>query len=168
MQDLRGLDGVVAAARDAHGDEAAEAIRTLLSTPPVETGLEQPPKIGTWVDPVPLPQVLLRGRDRALPRDAAGRLVEMLALPTPCGMDELAEACAPGTVAEFGWALFRQWLDAGKPSKDAWALRQLGRTGDDDTVRLLTPVIRAWPGRAGTRTPSTASACSPRSAPTWR
>ncbi|MGC4955094.1 DUF4132 domain-containing protein [Actinomadura citrea] len=149
VQDLRGLDGVVAAARDAHGDEAAEAIRTLLSTPPVETGLEQPPKIGTWVDPVPLPQVLLRGRDRALPRDAAGRLVEMLALPTPCGMDELAEACAPGTVAEFGWALFRQWLDAGKPSKDAWALRQLGRTGDDDTVRLLTPVVRAWPGEGG-------------------
>ncbi|MFD0535648.1 hypothetical protein ACFQY7_19785 [Actinomadura luteofluorescens] len=168
VRDLRGLDGVVAAARDAHGEEAAEAVRALLSTPPLGTGLEEPPKVGAWLDPTPLPQVLLRGRDRALPRDAVDHLVGMLALPTSYGVEELAEAFAPGTLAEFGWALFRQWLDAGKPSKDAWALRQLGRTGDDDTVRLLTPVIRAWPGRAGTRTPSTAWTCSPRSAPTWR
>ncbi|MBB6395875.1 hypothetical protein BKA00_002789 [Actinomadura coerulea] len=151
LSDLRGLDGVVAAARDAHGDEAAEAIRTLLSTPPVETGLDKPPAVGAWVDPTPLPQVLLRGRERALPRDAVGRLVELLALPAPYAMDELAEACAPGTLSGFGWALFQQWLDAGKPSKDAWALRQLGRTGDDDTVRRLTPVIRAWPGEGGHR-----------------
>ncbi|MEU8310123.1 DUF4132 domain-containing protein [Actinomadura sp. NPDC048955] len=149
VRDLRGLDGVVAAARDAHGEEAAEALRTLLSTPPVETGLDKAPAIGAWVDPTPLPQVLLRGRDRALPRDAVDHLVGMLALPTSYGVEELAEAFAPGTLAEFGWALFRQWLDAGKPSKDAWALRQLGRTGDDDTVRLLTPVIRAWPGEGG-------------------
>ncbi|GAA4387639.1 hypothetical protein GCM10023088_60010 [Actinomadura verrucosospora] len=149
VRDLRGLDGVVAAARDAHGDEAAEAVRTLLSTPPVETGLDRPPAVGAWLDPTPLPQVLLRGGERALPREAVGRLVEVLALPTPYAMDELAEACAPGTLSEFGWALFQQWLDAGKPSKDAWALRQLGRTGDDDTVRRLTPVIRAWPGEGG-------------------
>ncbi|MEV4005266.1 DUF4132 domain-containing protein, partial [Actinomadura sp. NPDC049753] len=149
VRDLRGLDGVVAAARDAHGDEAAEAVRTLLSAPPVETGLDKPPAVGAWLDPTPLPQVLLRGRERALPRDAVGRLVEVLALPAPYAMDELAEACAPGTLSDFGWALFQQWLDAGKPSKDAWALRQLGRTGDDDTVRRLTPVIRAWPGEGG-------------------
>ncbi|GAA2281801.1 hypothetical protein GCM10010402_43450 [Actinomadura luteofluorescens] len=149
LQDKCGLDEVVGAARDAHGEEAAEAVRALLSTPPLGTGLEEPPKVGAWLDPTPLPQVLLRGRDRALPRDAVGRLVETLAFPTPYGVEELAEAFAPGTLAEFGWALFRQWLDAGKPSKDAWALRQLGRTGDDDTVRLLTPVIRAWPGEGG-------------------
>ncbi|MGI5208816.1 DUF4132 domain-containing protein [Spirillospora sp. CA-108201] len=149
VRDLRGLDGVVAAARDAHGEEAAEALRALLSTPPVETGLDKAPVIGAWMDPTPLPQVLLRGRDRALPREAVGHLVGMLALPTSYRVEELAEAVAPGTLAEFGWALFRQWLDAGKPSKDAWALRQLGRTGDDDTVRLLTPVIRAWPGEGG-------------------
>ncbi|NDU73908.1 DUF4132 domain-containing protein [Actinomadura sp. DSM 109109] len=149
LRDLRGLDGVVAAAREAHGGEAAEAVRALLTAPPAETGLEPPPKTGAWVDPTPLPQVLLRGRDRALPRDAVVRLVELLALPTPYGTDELAEACAPDTLSGFGWALFQQWLDAGKPSKDAWALRQLGRTGDDDTVRLLTPVVRAWPGEGG-------------------
>ncbi|MES9544201.1 DUF4132 domain-containing protein [Actinomadura sp. NPDC000600] len=149
LLDAHGPDAVAAAARDAHGGEAADAIGELLSRPAAETGLDQPAKIGAWADPAPLPQVLLRGRDRALPLDAVSRLIELLALPTPHGMDELAEACAPGSVAEFGWALFRQWLDAGKPSKDAWALRQLGRTGDDETVRLLTPVIRAWPGEGG-------------------
>ncbi|WP_141584620.1 DUF4132 domain-containing protein [Actinomadura sp. WMMA1423] len=151
LRDAHGLDAVVAAARAVHGDEAADAIGELLTLPPAETGLDQPVKIGAWADPAPLPQVPLRGRDRALPLDAVGRLIELLTLPTPHGMDELEEACAPGSVAEFGWALFRQWLDAGKPSKDAWALRQLGRTGDDETVRRLTPVIRAWPGEGGHR-----------------
>ncbi|MFE9101843.1 DUF4132 domain-containing protein [Actinomadura geliboluensis] len=144
-----GLPGVVDAARAAHGDEAAGAVEELLSLAPGETGLAQPVKTGTWVDPAPLPQVLLRGRDRALPLDAVRALIELLTLDAPHGMDEVAAACEPGSVAEFGWALFQQWLDAGKPSKDGWALRQLGRTGDDGTVRRLTPVIRAWPGEGG-------------------
>ncbi|WP_301178121.1 DUF4132 domain-containing protein [Actinomadura geliboluensis] len=144
-----GLPAVVDAARAAHGDEAADAVEELLSLAPTETGLAQPVKTGIWVDPAPLPQVLLRGRDRALPPDAVRALIELLTLDAPHGMDELAAACEPGSVAEFGWALFQQWLDAGKPSKDGWALRQLGRTGDDGTVRRLTPVIRAWPGEGG-------------------
>jgi hypothetical protein len=149
LREAHGVAGVVDATRGAHGDEAADAIGELLSTPPSGTGLEQPAKVGPWVDPAPLPQVLLRGRERALPLDAVRRLIELLTLLTPHGMGELREACEPESLAEFGWALFRQWLDAGKPSKDGWALRQLGRTGDDETVRRLTPVIRAWPGEGG-------------------
>ncbi|WP_433472696.1 DUF4132 domain-containing protein [Spirillospora sp. CA-142024] len=149
LLDAHGLRAVVDAARDAHGDEAAKAIEDLLSTPPAETGLAQPANIAAWVDPAPLPQVLLRGRDKALSLDATRALIELLTLPAAYGMDEVAKACTPDSVAEFGWALFRQWLDAGKPSKDAWALRQLGHTGDDETVRRLTAVIRAWPGEGG-------------------
>ncbi|QKG20389.1 DUF4132 domain-containing protein [Actinomadura verrucosospora] len=144
-----GRDGVVDAARDAHGGEAADAVEALLSASPVETGLEQPAKTGEWADPAALPQVLLRGGGRALPADAVRHLIELLTLPAPYGMDELRAACEPGSVAEFGWALFEKWREAGNPPRDRWAMTQLGRTGDDATVRLLTPVIRAWPGEGG-------------------
>ncbi|MBO2457160.1 DUF4132 domain-containing protein [Actinomadura violacea] len=149
VTDAHGLAGAVAAARDAHGDEAAAAVEELLSAPPAGTGLERPAKVAGWIDPAALPQVRLRGRDRALPVDAVRRLLELLTLPTSTGMDEVKGRCEPDSVAAFGRALFRQWREAGAPSKDGWALTQLGRTGDDETVRLLTPVIRAWPGEGG-------------------
>ncbi|WP_067457329.1 DUF4132 domain-containing protein [Actinomadura macra] len=143
------LAGIVAATRTAHGDEAAAAIGELLAAHPAGTGLVQPPKIGEWLDPAVLPQVLLRGGDRALPREAARRLLELLAMSVPHGMEEIRRVCEPESVAEFGWALFQKWREAGKPSKDGWALTQLGRSGNDATVRLLTPVVRAWPGEGG-------------------
>ncbi|TDD94784.1 DUF4132 domain-containing protein [Actinomadura rubrisoli] len=146
-----GRAAVVDAARAVHGDEAADAIGLLLAAHPVETGLVRPPKIGDWADPAALPQVLLRGRERALPQAATRRLIELLALPDPYGLDEVWEACDPESLAEFGWALFQRWRDAGGPSKESWALAQLGRSGDDETVRRLTPVIRAWPGEGGHR-----------------
>jgi hypothetical protein len=143
------LGGIVAAARVAHGAEAASALDALLSAHPVETRLVQPSKMGDWVDPAVLPQVLLRGREQALPVDATRRLVDLLTVPSPYGMDVIGEACDPESVAEFGWALFQRWRESGTPSKDGWALTQLGRTGDDETVRRLTSVIRAWPGEGG-------------------
>ncbi|WP_242894684.1 DUF4132 domain-containing protein [Actinomadura litoris] len=146
---LRHLDGdVVAAAKDAHGAEAAEAVAALLAAHPAETGLVQPPKIGDWMDPAALPQVLLRGRDLALPADATRRLVELLAMPVRYDA-EATRDLDRASVAEFGRALFRKWRDAGAPSKDTWALVQLGRSGDDETVRRLTPIVRAWPGEGG-------------------
>ncbi|TDD66480.1 DUF4132 domain-containing protein [Actinomadura darangshiensis] len=148
LQGAHGLDGVVAAGR-AHGDEPATAVAELLSMSPAWSGLDRPAKAGGWVELAALPQVLLRGGERALPLDATGHLIDLLTLTTPHEMDELRRVCEPDTIAGFGWALFQQWLDAGKPAKDAWALRQLGRTGDDETVRRLTPVMRAWPGEGG-------------------
>ncbi|MGI5163270.1 DUF4132 domain-containing protein [Spirillospora sp. CA-253888] len=59
------------------------------------------------------------------------------------------EACEPGSLAAFGWALFERWREAGAPAKHGWALAQLGATGDDGTVRALVPVVRAWPGEGG-------------------
>ncbi|WP_242907056.1 DUF4132 domain-containing protein [Actinomadura terrae] len=148
---LRHLDGdVVAAARDAHGDEAADAVGALLAAHPAETGLVQPPKIGDWMEPAALPQVLLRGRDLALPPEAVRRLVELLAMPVPYGADATRDLDR-ASVAEFGWGLFQKWRDVGAPSSDTWALVQLGRSGDDETVRRLTPIVRAWPGEGGHR-----------------
>ncbi|MCX4744447.1 DUF4132 domain-containing protein [Kitasatospora sp. NBC_01287] len=86
----------------------------------------------------------------ALPADAAQHLITMLALSKPGaeypGVAMVAELCTPASAAEFGWALFELWRLAGMPPKDSWALHALALLGDDDTVRRLTPVLRAWPG----------------------
>jgi hypothetical protein len=62
------------------------------------------------------------------------------------GVDVVREACDPVSLAEFSWAVFLCWQGRGAPTKDNWALTQLGLLGDDTTVRRLAPLIRAWPG----------------------
>ncbi|WP_030172230.1 DUF4132 domain-containing protein [Spirillospora albida] len=142
---------VVAAARAAHGDAAADAVGEILAAHPGRTGLYPRPEIGDWADTAALPQPPMRGGERALPAAATRRLIELLTLPAPGGLDEVRDALEPGALTGFGWTLFQKWRDAGAPSKDGWALTQLGITGDDETVRRLTPVIRAWPGEGGHR-----------------
>ncbi|KAB2364018.1 DUF4132 domain-containing protein, partial [Actinomadura montaniterrae] len=147
-----GIGGVVDAAR-AHGDKAAEAIEALLAADPLEVLPAKIPAVGDWADVRVLPQILLRDRERALPETAVPHVLTMLAMSKPgevyAGVDVVRELCDPASLAEFGWALFRRWEADGAPSKDAWALAQLGWLGDDGTVRRLTPVIRAWPGDGG-------------------
>ncbi|HEU5029790.1 MAG TPA: DUF4132 domain-containing protein, partial [Spirillospora sp.] len=147
-----GASGIVDAAR-AHGDKAAEAIEALLAVDPLEILPAKIPAVGDWADVRMLPQILLRDGERALPDAAAAHVLTMLAMSKPgevyAGIDTVRELCDPASLAEFGWALFRRWEAGGAPSKDGWALAQLGWLGDDGTVRRLTPVIRAWPGDGG-------------------
>ena len=144
-----GADAVVEAARR-YGAEAGEAIAALLAADPLEVLPARIPKPPAWLDLPALPQVRLRDGDRALPTEATGHLVTMLALSKPGGVypgvDIVREACDPASLAEFAWAIFRRWRTGGAPAKDGWALDQLGWLGDDETVRRLTPLIRAWPG----------------------
>ncbi|MFD0267234.1 DUF4132 domain-containing protein [Streptomyces sp. NPDC127106] len=133
-----------------HGPQAVDAIGELLDADPLVTAL--PAKTvepGVWADPAVLPQLKLRTGE-ALPTGATGHLLRMLAFGAPGspypGVEEVREIADPASFAEFGWAVFDEWRLAGMPAKDAWALHQLGGTGDDDTVRLLSPVIRSWPG----------------------
>ncbi|RSN68896.1 DUF4132 domain-containing protein [Actinomadura sp. WAC 06369] len=139
-----GADAVAAACPG-----AADELRTLLTAHPVQTGLVKRPAVGDWVRQAALPQVLLRGGDRALPEAHVPRLLELLALPVPYGLDELRAAFEPASLAELGWSVFAHWLDLGRPSKESWALAQLGGSGDDEAVRRLAPLIRAWPGEGG-------------------
>jgi hypothetical protein len=135
------------------GGEAAGAIEVLLAADPLEALPTKMPTAGEWIDPAVLPQVLLRGGERALPVAALGHLLTMLAMSKPgeayAGVGMVRELCDPESLAEFSWALFQRWQASGAPSKDGWALAQLGLLGDDETVRRLTPVIRAWPGEGG-------------------
>jgi predicted DNA-binding WGR domain protein len=146
-------DATVLRAARSHGAEAEKAVEALLAADPLDTVPARLPKIGTWADPALLPQVLLRDRTLALPPESVGHLLTMLGISRPgevyAGLAVVRETCDPTSLAEFGWAVFERWRMAGMPAKDGWALTGLGWIGDDETVRRLTPVIRAWPGQGG-------------------
>jgi hypothetical protein len=147
-----GAEAVVEAAR-VHGGKATGAIEALLSADPLDVLPAKMPAIGEWADSRLLPQILLRDHGHALPDTATQHVVTMLAMSRPgehyAGVDVVRDLCDPESLAEFGWELFRGWEVQGAPSKENWALTQLGLTGDDGTVRRLTPLIRAWPGDGG-------------------
>ncbi|MFE2323370.1 DUF4132 domain-containing protein [Streptomyces sp. NPDC059385] len=133
------------------GPEATEALEPLLGSDPLATALpaRMPKPAADWTDPQALPQILLKSGG-ALPASAAGHVLTMLAVSSPRaefpGLEQVRELCTRESLAAFTWALFGQWRLAGMPPKEAWALHSLGWFGDDETVRALTPVIRAWPG----------------------
>ncbi|MFV2179692.1 DUF4132 domain-containing protein [Actinomadura sp. LOL_016] len=152
IADRHGAAPILDAAR-VHGDGAAAAIETVLSTDPLELLPVRIPAVPDWANPHLLPRLLLRGGTHALPAEAVAHVLTMLAMSRPddvyAGVRVVRDICDPDSVAEFGWALFRRWRRAGDPGKAGWAFTQLALTGDDETVRRLAPVIRAWPGEAG-------------------
>ncbi len=143
----------VLAAAEPYGEAARDAVEALLSADPLAPpqGMKVP-KPALWASPTILPQVLLKGRKRALPSESVGHLTTVLALATPefpyAGIDVLAETCDRDSLCDFSWALFEQWLATGAPPKDGWALTQLVHFADEETVRRLTPLIRQWPGQS--------------------
>ncbi|WP_035749640.1 DUF4132 domain-containing protein [Glycomyces sp. NRRL B-16210] len=150
-----GPDAVLRAA-EPHGPEALTRVRDLLAAHP-HTPLAGPaPKPGPWADPAMLPPVMLRGTDPAQPRAALPRasvhhLIAALSLwstriPFP-GTDLYTEHCEPDSLRRFSLALFELWLRAEAPSKDSWAVDQLGCFGDDATAAVLGPLAFTWPGR---------------------
>ncbi|MEU6248766.1 DUF4132 domain-containing protein [Glycomyces sp. NPDC047010] len=107
---------------------------------------------GAWADPAMLPPVMLRDSSTALPAEAVRHLIAALALWTPRlpfpGVDDYAEHCDPASLQRFSLALFDLWLRADAPSKDSWAVDQLGAFGDDATATALGPLVAEWPGRS--------------------
>jgi hypothetical protein len=110
------------------------------------------PVLAAWLEGAQLPQILLRGRECALPAESVRHVLSMLAISKPgdpyAGVAVVRELADPASLAEFGWALFGAWQAMDNPPKEAWALTALGWFGDDDTVRRLAPLIRAWPGES--------------------
>ncbi|SDP15628.1 DUF4132 domain-containing protein [Lentzea jiangxiensis] len=131
-------------------EKAGAAVRTLVEVDPLDVLPAKLPEIGGWADPRLLPQVLLSDRATALSARAATNLLTTAALSKPdtvyAGLPVAVRACDPASLAEFAWAVFERWQSAGAPAGDGWALTALGRFGDDETVRRLAPLIRAWPG----------------------
>jgi hypothetical protein len=139
----------VRAAAAQYGPEAAAALEALADADPLAPAV-QLPAVGPWVSPPVLPQVLLPGRQLALPDTAIRAVATVLALGSPdyeyAGVAVLAETCDRASLTRFSLALFEQWLIAGAPWDESWALMQLMHFGDDDTVRALAPLIGRWPG----------------------
>jgi hypothetical protein len=112
----------------------------------------------SWARPEAMPQVLLRGREHALPAAATGHLIEALSKASPGRapgqrVREALDALDPGSLAEFGWHLFERWRSSGESTRIAWALAQLCWTGDDETARRLGGMARSWPGQSGIQLP---------------
>jgi predicted DNA-binding WGR domain protein len=148
-----GHTDAVRAAAQGYGPAAVEAIQTLLETDPLSVLPVKLPALPGWFVPGLLPPVLLRDGAGALPAEAVGNLVMVLALGRSsapyAGVDVVRQACEPESLAEFAWGLFQAWQAAGGDSKEGWILDTLGVVGDDETVRRLTPLILAWPGEGG-------------------
>lgn len=156
----RGYVEKVRAANVRVPDAKADALPPLFVDPPWLTKNGDPltlpkvmPKIPAWADPRSLPQVLLQGRQAALPEESAGHLLLMLAVSKPGepypGIRMAKDICDPASLSAFAWALFENWRGAEYSAKAAWAFNTLRWFGDDETVRHLSPMIRLWPGENG-------------------
>lgn len=143
----------VLAAASEYGVEVAAAVEAIVDVDPLVAALPaRLPVLPSWLDPANLPPVLLTDRQAVLPVTAAGNLCTMFAMSTLddvyVGIEPACAALDPGSLAEFAWEMFTAWRLAGYPSKQGWILTTLGVVGDDETVRRLAPMIRAWPGEA--------------------
>ncbi|WP_155830170.1 DUF4132 domain-containing protein [Glycomyces tenuis] len=137
-------------AAGAYGSEAAAALEELTGSEPLKPIGKRLPKIAGLFAPAFLPQVLLKGREKALPETAVEHLLTVLSIATPdypyAGVDVVAEHCDRESLARFSWAVFEHWLELGGPLAHQWALTQLIHFADDDTVREFAPHVRKWPG----------------------
>jgi hypothetical protein len=141
----------VTAAAEQFGTEAAKAISGQLSDDPYAPSVKVV-KPGKWAVPTALPQVLVKGGERALPAGSVMHLITVLALATPDypypGLEAVAEACDRESLTRFSLALFDLWCRSGTPSKDGWALTQLVHFADDATVAALAAKVREWPDQS--------------------
>jgi hypothetical protein len=144
----------VRAAAEHYGPEAVDAVGAVLEFDPLELYPRRMPALPAWLgNNTRLPQILLRGREYALPDASVRHVLSMLTISKPgepyAGLAVVRECADQRSLAEFAWALFGYWQTVDMPAKDGWVLTALGWFGDDETVRRLAPLVRAWPGEGG-------------------
>lgn len=147
-----GWGDTVRSAAAGYGREAAEVIDTLLTTDPVLRLPARMPALPSWLRPELLPALHARGGDDALPLDAVTNLCLMAALCQPdvvyAGIEQVIGELDAPTLAQWARAVFEQWRHAGYPAAQGWILTLQALVGDDDTVTMLSPLIRSWPGQS--------------------
>ncbi|AXE38459.1 DUF4132 domain-containing protein [Acidipropionibacterium virtanenii] len=136
------------------GPGVGTALDSVLDADPLEALPSRMPKPPTWLSPNALPPLLTRA-DTAVPATMVPDVVTVLALSRLdepyAGVEVLRESFDAGSLAAFARALFERWRIAGYPAKQGWVLDAQGLLGDDETVRMLSPLIRAWPKEGGYR-----------------
>lgn len=139
-------------ARRYNQPEVTDAVNALLALDPLDNHPTKIPTLPTFYQPSLWTRPLLKANAQSLPDSALLHLGEMLRFPQEealyPGLLQVKDACTTDSLAEFAWDLFTAWQTAGAPSKESWAFTALGVLGNDDTVRKLTPLIRAWPGES--------------------
>ncbi|NNH73766.1 DUF4132 domain-containing protein [Nocardia uniformis] len=111
-----------------------------------------PPKL-PWLHRDQLPKVWLRN-GRVLPAGAVDNLIGALALGPVSnadphgypGLPETLEQCDRDALADFGWALFDDWVSARMPPGNGWVIDQFLWLANDDSVRQLGALLLSWPG----------------------
>ncbi|MBR7836681.1 DUF4132 domain-containing protein [Actinospica durhamensis] len=143
----------VRAAAVPYGPDAVAALEQALDFDPLDLHPRRMPAPPSWLAGANLPQILLRGREYALPVEAARHVLSMLAISKPgepyAGIAVVRELADGTSLAAFVWEVFESWQAGDLPAKDTWVLTALSLFGDDDTARRLAPLIRAWPGDGG-------------------
>jgi len=152
LGDKAGFD-VVTIAAEAYGDRTAAAIRILMESDGGEELPKTLPEVPGWAESFALPQIALADGTSGLPPEAVHHLGQMLALSNAGephdGVETVKELCDAVSLREYSWALMENWRMAGYPNESAWVLLVLCWFGDDEIVRRLDPLIRAWPGDNG-------------------
>lgn len=142
----------IRSAAASYGQDAAESIDALLTSDPLLRLPSRMPTLPSWLRPELLPPIRVDGGEETLPLDAAANLCLMAALCEPdaeyAGFEQVVGALDAATLAQWARALFEQWRQSGYPSTQGWILTLQGLVGDDDTVTMLAPLIRAWPGQS--------------------
>ncbi|GGV10049.1 hypothetical protein GCM10010182_32280 [Actinomadura cremea] len=143
-----GRDAVTEAARH-HGDEAVAALSGLHDEEdPLDAYPDPLPELPEAFAPENLPQLLLRGREQALPPAATRNLVTMLLISSHrepyAGVPPVLEALDPDSLAEFAWALYQ----ADRHPKE-WATPGvqylLLEYGNDETADRFGSIVKRWP-----------------------
>ncbi|GAA3288920.1 DUF4132 domain-containing protein [Dactylosporangium vinaceum] len=118
------------------------------------------PKIPPWplppapVDSARLLDALSRSRlaDPPEPPPAGGvessAATQPLVAPPDPQLRELLAGGDRASLAAFGRAVLRAWIDDGMPPQSAWALLAQAHLGDDATIDELAPLVRSWPGQS--------------------
>ena len=140
----RGHRGVIEQAADRYG--AREAVAQVLDYDTLQEVPSKLPVRPAWLNPAALPRPVLKN-GKAVPVEPLLTMLRFSPLDPPYpGIEQVAEACTPGSLEDFSWALFQAWLHAGANSKEAWAYHALAHLGGDQVARELTPLLRRWPG----------------------
>lgn len=104
----------------------------------------------SWLHPELLPDLALAGK--RLDENLSFKLLQALQRSTPHSPHALILALQQlsdqTVLAQFAWAVFEQWLHAGGPSKDSWAMYGLALLGNTQTAMRLAELIRIWPGES--------------------
>jgi len=147
-----GHSDTLRAAAASAGPAAVQVLDSVLDRDPLLVLPKRPPKTVAFLQAGALPRPRLKGRQTVVPIEAVTPLVACLAIHSAeqpyAGIAQLADTLDTESLARLSWSLFEQWLAAGAPAKDSWALSQLGTFGDDDVAHRLAPMVRRWPGES--------------------